>query len=292
MNIGAGIWSLVLGGVLLPGIDSGLDVPGGLRLQEPLPEIDLPGLGSDAGGPGLGPPPGEYRREPGYPSQRPGQGTGAGQGASLPSSPFGETPGAHRPWSPEEPMVPFAPTDPSAGSEAVPWGPPTAGPLPGEAPGQQPTLGGPSASLPSPRLSGTGAYARSRAARPAYRGQSSYGSFASQQAMMSGSGATQGPAFGPTTPISKPYENYTRPGAVSPYMQLGSRISRYGDIDNYNTFVRPALEQREASRQIGRQIQGLQHSVRNLSRETRSLRGVVIPQYYMNHGNYYPGFQR
>ena len=75
-------------------------------------------------------------------------------------------------------------------------------------------------------------------------------------------------------------------------MELGRINSTYGDIDNYNQYVKPRLEQRRANQQVGNQIIGLQDRVRTLNRQTQSLRGVIIPQYYMNHANYYPGFQK
>ena len=75
-------------------------------------------------------------------------------------------------------------------------------------------------------------------------------------------------------------------------MELG-RVSSYsGDIDNYNQYVKPALDQLNVNRQVGTQIHGLQNSVRTMGRQTQSLRGIVIPQYYMNYGSYYPGFGR
>jgi hypothetical protein len=92
--------------------------------------------------------------------------------------------------------------------------------------------------------------------------------------------------------VSKPYEDYRRPRAVSPYMQLGQVINSYGDIDPYNSIVRPELEQIQAAHQVGTQIRGLQRSVQVLGRQTQSLRGIVIPQYYMNDGNYYPALSR
>jgi hypothetical protein len=71
-------------------------------------------------------------------------------------------------------------------------------------------------------------------------------------------------------------------------MELG-RISSYsGDIDNYSQYVRPRLEQLNANQQMGSQIRGLQNSMRTLGRQTQSLQGIVIPQYYMNYGSYYP----
>ena len=75
-------------------------------------------------------------------------------------------------------------------------------------------------------------------------------------------------------------------------MELNRPYSSYGNIDPYNQYVKPQLDRIRDSQNRDRQIMGLQHSVRSLGRQTQSLRGVIIPQYYMNYGNYYPGFQR
>jgi hypothetical protein len=109
---------------------------------------------------------------------------------------------------------------------------------------------------------------------------------------MANSGVAQSPAFSAAASVSKPYQDYRRPPAVSPYMELTRRSSQYNDIDNYNQYVRPRLEQLQESRQMAGQLQGLQTTVRNLNRQTRSVGGIVIPQYYMNYGGYYPGFAR
>ena len=75
-------------------------------------------------------------------------------------------------------------------------------------------------------------------------------------------------------------------------MQLTRIDYGYNVIDPYNQYVKPQLDRIQESRARGRQIMGLQHSVRSLGRQTQSLRGVIIPQYYMNYGSYYPGFGR
>jgi len=75
-------------------------------------------------------------------------------------------------------------------------------------------------------------------------------------------------------------------------MELDRLSSAYSVIDPYSQYVKPRLDRIQESRDRDRQIMGLQHSVRTLGRQTQSLRGVIIPQYYMNYGNYYPGFGR
>jgi hypothetical protein len=73
-------------------------------------------------------------------------------------------------------------------------------------------------------------------------------------------------------------------------MDLGRIDFGYNVIDPYNQYVKPQLDRQREAQQMGRELRGLQNSVRNLGRQTQSLRGVVIPQYYMNHSQYYPGF--
>jgi len=75
-------------------------------------------------------------------------------------------------------------------------------------------------------------------------------------------------------------------------MQLGRTDGWANSIDNYSVYVKPALDQLSTNRQVGTQIHGLQSNVRTIGRQTQSLRGVVIPQYYMNYGSYYPAFGR
>jgi hypothetical protein len=279
MNAAIGICVLVLGGVLIPGVDSSVDQQGSPARQEAIVEFEVPGPGPSYPAPG-----------PSYPGRRaisPGSGQAAGPSLtpSFPAAPYAESPQVNRQSPFQDALVPFAPTDPSAASGAYPWGPPTAGSLAED----QASAGGSSTGYSGPGLSGSSPYVRPRATRPTYRAPR-YESYASQQARMPRADLASSAVYPSVGNLSKPYAGYRRPSAVSPYMDLGRLSSTYGDIDNYNQYVRPRLEQLEANRQLGSEIIGLQNSVRNLGRQTRSVRGVVIPQYYMNYGAYYPGF--
>lgn len=298
MHTTIGIWSLVLGGVLIPGADSSVDRPGQSGYQSPTVTFETPGL--EPGYPGsAGQPPGYPGGEPGYLGRRPaaptpGQERGLGFSPTPPPLPFGDSSQANRQSTPQDLLMPFAPTDPSAASGAFPWGPPTAGSSPtDQAPGEQPLVGGsPSIDQSRPRLPGASAYARPRAGRPAYQARAPYDSFATQQARIAKAGLPGSTAYSPQASLSKPFTGYRRAPSTSPYMELNRIDYGYNVIDPYNQYVKPRLEQERERQQVGRQIQGLQHSVRNLGRQTQSLQGFVIPQYYMNHGSYYPGFNR
>jgi len=301
MNIAIGVWTLVLGGVLIPGTDSFVAGPGMATRQDATMESGIPGgglisPGSEARSAGQGP--GGIGRGRSAPVPRSGsagtgQATSSNLGAAFPLAPYRESTQENRRSAFQDSLIPFAPTDPSAASSAYPWGPPTAGSPPEEQFSLQPPLtGGPSTASSGSQVSGSAGYGRPSATRPAYRGYSPYSSYASQMARIPASGLARGPAYSSAASASKPYEDYRRPPSVSPYMELGRADSWFGDIDNYNQYVKPELEQLHTNRQIGTQIRGLQGGVQTLGRQTQSLRGIVIPQYYMNYGSYYPRLGR
>jgi hypothetical protein len=96
-------------------------------------------------------------------------------------------------------------------------------------------------------------------------------------------------------PAEKPFSRYQSPSGVSPYLNLFRRGS--GSADNYNTLVRPQFEQRYLNQQFGHDIGGLEQTghmqglnLQQLNQEYRTPQNVTTPQYYMNLGNYYPGY--
>ena len=69
--------------------------------------------------------------------------------------------------------------------------------------------------------------------------------------------------------------------------------------DNYNTWVRPQLEQNRQSQVFGGQIRGLQSAARvqgsvlqRLGKRTETIGGTMAPEYFQNYKDYYPGFNR
>ena len=95
--------------------------------------------------------------------------------------------------------------------------------------------------------------------------------------------------------MDKAFSGYRAPSGVSPWMNL---FRREGDgVNNYQSLVRPDLEQRYLNKQFGQDIRGLERDTRmqgtnlqQLNQQSRTLQGVGTPQFYMNYGNYYPGY--
>lgn len=280
MNAGIMALALLIGGVLVPGGDQPEATPGGFATQGPLVDYDL-----------LAPQPSsDFGARTTFSVPRPVPTGGSTAPALPPSASYPEVPQVNRPSGFEIGLMPSAPTAPGAVAEAYPWGSPTSGSSSQDRAEEAGVPGsGPSSSSLAPRLSGSG-YLMPRASRPSYQVPSTYDSFSTQQARLAPANRTLSNA--PMTSISKPYRNYTLPSAISPYMELDRRNDSNGTIDNYNQYVLPRLEQANANRQMGSEIRGLQHSVQNLGRATTSVRGIAIPQYYMNYETYYPGFQR
>jgi hypothetical protein len=87
-------------------------------------------------------------------------------------------------------------------------------------------------------------------------------------------------------------------GGASPYMNLFRNDTAGGTIDNYSTFVRPALDQRSMNMQFNMDMYGMQRNQRIQNAALQQLgRGynqrapqfIGTPAFYMNYGNYYPG---
>jgi hypothetical protein len=98
----------------------------------------------------------------------------------------------------------------------------------------------------------------------------------------------------PQAAMEKPFGAYRPTSSVSPYMNLFRHDTSGGTIDNYSTFVRPQLEQRNVNQQVGRDLRGLERNTRvqstalqQMERESRGLQGVTTPQ-FMNYGNFFP----
>ena len=107
------------------------------------------------------------------------------------------------------------------------------------------------------------------------------------------------PQFMSPTAPTKPFLGvppYSSPG-VSPYMNLFRNDTNGGTIDNYSTFVRPALDQRSMNQQFNMDIYGLERNARLQNRALQQMdrggprapQSIGTPQFYMNYGNYYPG---
>jgi len=282
MNAALGMWSLVFGGLALPNLESPTGAPGGMVYQPPniaefrmqaapSPSLQRPQLPSRGQG-------SIYRRRaPGPPLQNRTPGAQYGT-PDMAGGPTVIQPGM-QPGYPQ-PMMPLPPTNPAAAAESFPFNPPTE-----LAPG--PTAGPAGAGqLPGP-------YALPERARPTFT--------------PAPAASVQRPApaqrSAPRTPAQavapKPFSNYRRPRGVSPYMNLFRREDTFGEVDPYNQWVKPRVEQGLFNQQVGGQVYGLQGAnrlqgmdIRTLGRATQNLQRSGTRPRFMNYGGYYPGLQR
>jgi hypothetical protein len=108
---------------------------------------------------------------------------------------------------------------------------------------------------------------------------------------------------------AKPFNTYTRAAAYSPYMNLFRTQDTDQGINNYYSYVKPALEQIHKNKQATRAISGLQNSakyqglsIQELNQRNQSqqrpgniIPGADVPQRlpatFMNTQRYYPGLR-
>ena len=97
----------------------------------------------------------------------------------------------------------------------------------------------------------------------------------------------------------KPFNNYKRGPAVSPYLNLFRLDTEGGTIDNYSTLVRPEVVQRGTNVRFGGEIRTLSSkgylqnaAIRQIGNEARALQGRSSQDYYMNLLGFYPGFNQ
>jgi hypothetical protein len=125
-------------------------------------------------------------------------------------------------------------------------------------------------------------------------------SYAAADQMRQVTEAAAHPAYVPqAAPPAKAFAT-ARPfsSGVSPYMNLFRNDTSGGTIDNYSTYVRPALDQRSLNQQFNMDVYGLQRNaqiqsaaLQQLGRNnSRAPQTIGTPQFYQNYGNYYPGF--
>ncbi len=186
--------------------------------------------------------------------------------------------------------MPFAPTDPAAAAASYPWGAPTAGdafdfeqlrmrrPVTSERSRFSSTL--PRSAQP---------YIRPRMSRPRL---DTYSSMAVRDTRSRTRSTAASSARGGT--VTKPFSTYRAPSTLSPYLDLFRRDTSVS-ADNYNTLVRPQLEQQRTNQRMRSALHGLQGTsqtqgaaIQNIGRQT----GVAGPQRYMNYGGYYPNAGR
>jgi hypothetical protein len=203
--------------------------------------------------------------------------TGQGYSPYRYGTPAG--PQATGPAGQAQSYVPLAPTNPILGSPESPWQPPTSG-------SASPVLGfGSGAAAQGITPYSLPGAAPGAAAPTRYRSFTEYAGPVAQP---------QGPSIGAGggAPASKPFSGYQLPPAVSPYMNLFRSQSRFDNVDNYNTYVRPRLEQDFLNQAFTTQIQSLHGAPQAGAARGGSQIGLGAPAYFMNHGAYYPGMSR
>jgi len=266
MNAAIGVWTLVLGGWVLPGV------------YEPVAQPDSPAYRPSSAESGLQPG-GSTRGPVAEGQQRGGYGQGPQQG--MRSGDLDQ----------DILTLPFAPTHPSAGSDVLPFGSPTVNvPTPGAHSQPQPAAG----ETPRSYRGSVGFGAtpttgrRPVGARTGPTRQANIQSpFAPQSLNRRGLGQAGG--VGSSFGSNKPFADYRQAPAISPYMNLFRTDNAYGTIDNYSTLVRPRISQRSMNTRVGGAIRGLQSTTRALDFQTRGVQGASGQPRYMNYGGYYPG---
>jgi len=281
MNVTFGMWTLLVGGLVLPDLESPMGPPGGMvyqppniadfRMQAPpsslqRPQLPYRGTGSI------------YRSGSQY--GRPGMAGGPAASATRPGfGPAAQVDG--QAGSPQQ-FLPLAPTNPAAAAESYPFAPPTEGmawPAGGASAGAAGQLPGP--------------YALPDRAPPAFTPAPAA---SVQRPAPAQSSAPRTPAQGLAP---KPFSDYRQPSGTSPYMNLFRSDDSFGAIDQYNQWVKPRVQQGQFNQQVGGQVSGLQGAgrlqgmdIRTLGRATQNLQRSGTRPRFMNYGGYYPGMQR
>jgi len=271
MSMAIGIGTLLLGAWVLPSV------------EEPL--ADLP----------------SQPQAFGTPTQKPGsrQGTGPAETGGSYRYGTGQTSRGLRQGG-DDTTVPIPPTDPSLTAPESPWGAPTQN-LPG---GQAYPYG-------TRRPSAEGAAGPSKSRAPPSRSRSATGAghptsrvgaqlTPQQQQQQQARLEMMLPKTMPATGrASKQFDAYSAPPTVSPYLNMFRTNLSGQPADNYNTWVRPQIEQNRKSHVIGGEIRGLQSAARvqgsvlqRLGKKTETIGGTMAPEYFQNFKDYYPGFNR
>jgi hypothetical protein len=95
---------------------------------------------------------------------------------------------------------------------------------------------------------------------------------------------------------TKPFSGYRQPQAVSPYLNLFRRDAG-DDFDNYNTLVRPMVEQERFNSRVRQEVRGLEDfskrqraAMQQIERSRDSVYpGATDPRFFQNTQGFYPG---
>ena len=95
------------------------------------------------------------------------------------------------------------------------------------------------------------------AQQPAYKPMPVFNPYQQTNRKISGGGAAVYGQFTPSGPVDRPFEHYQAPSHISPYMQL-YRTDNILGIDNYNMYVKPAIEAEQQRIEMQNQLDTLQ----------------------------------
>lgn len=145
------------------------------------------------------------------------------------------------------------PTTPTPVAGSVTSGTPAATPQAGMATQPMPTAAGGTTTSAGVIPSGTAA----QKTQPAYKPMPVFNPYQQTNRKISGGGAAIYGQFTPSGPVDRPFEHYQAPSPVSPYMQL-YRTDNFSGIDNYNMYVKPAIEAEQQRIEMQNQLETLQ----------------------------------
>jgi hypothetical protein len=144
----------------------------------------------------------------------------------------------------------------------------------------------------SSRWTRTSPYTRPGSRLPQYQPRSSY---LTERSGPVGAASPRPTPYTIQTAVRKPFADYQSSPAVSPYLNLFRNDTNNGTVDNYNTLVRPFVQQNYMNQTFTGQIDRLQNrtylqgsALRQLDRQTQGLEGYATPQYYQNYQGFFP----
>ncbi len=93
--------------------------------------------------------------------------------------------------------------------------------------------------------------------------------------------------------VVKPFSDYQQLPIISPYLNLDRRNGL--DFDNYNTLVRPFVDQDYRNSQLQNEVQVLQNNLnqqnralQQMNRQTELYQGQTQPRHFQDTGGYFP----
>ena len=262
MNTAFLTWTIVLGAWILPEVGSPA------AAGTPRGTMAAPGAGvSDSRGAAAAAPVRVPRNDPAARAVSP-----YGQA----QSPYGQAQSPYMsPSQASRHRIPAIPTAPDAGQQGMMQ--PT---MPHAGPAEAMQYGSRSTGVPQMPYSPTGA-----PGTPGYRQQGTV------QPARIGTGIAASPGI--SSDIVKPFSDYQQLPIISPYLNLDRRDGL--DFDNYNTLVRPFVEQNYRNNQLQNEVQVLQNTInqqqralQQMNRQTEIYQGQTQPRHFQDTGGYFP----